>query len=401
MLMKKITVIQMIFTYIMLFCLGFISVVPLTETKAGASWFVAQSPLLTEGVNYSVSSPFNAPRSFGGSSPHSGVDIVHHGSPGAINGDPIHAMADGKVKKVFNGCADRGAVGSSCGSGLGNHVAIHHGVHKVIDEYGKEVESDVFVVFGHMKKNSNSAIKEGQEVKAGDVVGAVASSGSSTNDHLHVSIYVPGKVGFEGNLFGGAKADATPYIWPEGEQYATGVAFKTAPIMYNTLGEESGPGSYGDTGTNLADPNNVFKDSEAWKNPMVNFKETEYIVNPKGVNTKDDELLSNNLIVAFTNTSNKLLHYAYILMFLMIGSFILYMSFATIFYLILLPQGKATYKMGDIFEKTTGIEASYSRKGVIDILGRDIISLFGIGFVVSGAYIQVFSAIYKMLMYII
>ena len=399
--MKRITKIQIGFIYLTLVFIGFLFNFRVPETKADANWFVAQSPLLTDGVNYSVSSPFWAPRSFGGSSPHGGIDIVHHGAPGSIYGDPVYSMADGEIVKIVNSCADVGYVGNSCGGQYGNHVVTYHGEHKVIDQDGKEVVSDIFLLFGHLKKGSTSGIKVGQKIKAGEKIGEVASSGSSTGHHLHVSVYAPGKgVGPKGNIYGGTKASAKPYIWPEGGQYETSVAFKPTATMYNALGELAGEGSGASNGTNLANPDEVFEGSDAWKDPLVDFKTTEYAANPKGVESNKGGLVTNNLVVAFTNTSNHILKAAYVVMFFMVAAFIAYMAFITIFYLVLLPRGNATHKLSDIFEKTTGIEAIYDRKGVKDIIARDIFSIFGIAFLLSGAYIKLFSAIYQLISYL-
>ena len=99
----------------------------------------------------------------GCSTNHDGIDFT----PG--NRKPIYAIANGVV-------TTHSEVG-----GLGNHVILTH----IID--GKLVET----VYAHMEYGS-SPLVEGQEVKAGDLVGLVGSSGQSTGPHLHLEIFVDG-----------------------------------------------------------------------------------------------------------------------------------------------------------------------------------------------------------------
>lgn len=90
---------------------------------------------------------------------HNGVDYA----PGS--GTPILAVADGVVESVVK--ADNG--------GYGVHVIIKH------ENLG------VSSLSGHMLIGSTK-VEEGQEVKAGDVIGAVGSTGLSTGPHLHFEI---------------------------------------------------------------------------------------------------------------------------------------------------------------------------------------------------------------------
>ena len=106
---------------------------------------------------------WRVPPCAGCSSDHDGVDF----NPGA--GQPIYAIANGVV-----------SVHSEYG-GLGNHVILTH----IID--GKIVET----VYGHMQYGS-SPLVAGQEVKAGDLVGLVGSTGQSTGPHLHLELLIEG-----------------------------------------------------------------------------------------------------------------------------------------------------------------------------------------------------------------
>jgi murein DD-endopeptidase MepM/ murein hydrolase activator NlpD len=108
-----------------------------------------------------MNSPFGASRLHNGKPTgdfHGGVD--QHGIPGA----PIHAVAAGTVRIVRMFTL------------RGGTVAIDHG-------QGLET------IYMHM---SRFATKEGQQVKAGDVIGYVGSTGRATGPHLHWSLYANG-----------------------------------------------------------------------------------------------------------------------------------------------------------------------------------------------------------------
>jgi len=90
---------------------------------------------------------------------HAGLDFT------APIGTPIYATADGVVKEA----------GFSTG-GYGNHVVINHG-------YGYET------LYGHMYKVKTSA---GKQVKRGEVIGYVGTSGKSTGPHCHYEVHRSG-----------------------------------------------------------------------------------------------------------------------------------------------------------------------------------------------------------------
>jgi murein DD-endopeptidase MepM/ murein hydrolase activator NlpD len=98
---------------------------------------------------------------FGGFSSefHNGVDIK-----GPV-GDPIYATGDG----IVNRC-DRY-------SGYGNAVVIDH-------------KSGYQSLYGHL---SSVNVVQGQEVKAGDVIGFLGSTGRSTGPHVHYEIRKDGE----------------------------------------------------------------------------------------------------------------------------------------------------------------------------------------------------------------
>lgn len=94
---------------------------------------------------------------------HMGTDFV----PGG--GTPIRSIAEGTVVQAgYNGC-------------YGNSVMIEH----VVD--GSAVTS----VYGHMQDGS-IAVSVGQQVRAGDLVGNVGTTGCSTGNHLHLEVRVSG-----------------------------------------------------------------------------------------------------------------------------------------------------------------------------------------------------------------
>ena len=92
-------------------------------------------------------------------STHTGLDIA------ASTGTPIKVMADGVVTEAsYNGS-------------YGNLIKVAHG-------------NNVETWYAHTSK---MYVTKGQEVKAGDIIGAVGSTGNSTGPHLHLEIRVNNK----------------------------------------------------------------------------------------------------------------------------------------------------------------------------------------------------------------
>ncbi|MDN3646757.1 M23 family metallopeptidase [Pontixanthobacter aestiaquae] len=90
---------------------------------------------------------------------HKGIDLA------APTGTPIYATADGIVSK-----AERF-------SSYGLYVSMEHG-------------AGVQTRFAHM---SRIAVADGQNVKKGDIIGYVGSTGRSTGPHLHYEVRIAGK----------------------------------------------------------------------------------------------------------------------------------------------------------------------------------------------------------------
>jgi len=91
---------------------------------------------------------------------HTGMDFS------AKSGTPIYATGDGKIAKVRRSRR-----------GYGNHVIINHG-------YGYKT------LYAHMKKY---AVKKGQKVQRGEVIGYVGSTGTSVAPHLHYEVHKDGR----------------------------------------------------------------------------------------------------------------------------------------------------------------------------------------------------------------
>lgn len=101
------------------------------------------------------SDPFTKIRKF-----HAGMDFA------APTGTPIFATGDGTISR-----ADDKA------SGYGNHIVINHG-------FGYET------LYAHLSRYKVSA---GQQVKRGDVIGYVGSTGRSEAPHLHYEVHKNGE----------------------------------------------------------------------------------------------------------------------------------------------------------------------------------------------------------------
>ncbi|MBK8374949.1 MAG: M23 family metallopeptidase [Sphingomonadales bacterium] len=112
----------------------------------------------------------------------------------AAFGRPIRAVADGRVVRVTFATRDNVAMRTRPGESSEAYLArlmaaqgelIAQGIeavlgnHVVIDPGNGE-----FSVYAHLKRGSPRVV-EGQSVKAGETIGALGSSGNSTEPHLH------------------------------------------------------------------------------------------------------------------------------------------------------------------------------------------------------------------------
>ena len=108
---------------------------------------------IASGFGYRIDPVYGTPKM------HKGLDFT------ARQGTPIYATGNGTVKTAGNSS-----------NGFGNHVVINHG-------YGYES------LYGHMYRVK---VRVGQQVKRGQVIGWVGSTGKSTGPHCHYEVHVSG-----------------------------------------------------------------------------------------------------------------------------------------------------------------------------------------------------------------
>ena len=94
---------------------------------------------------------------------HNGVDIK------ASKGTPVCATANGLVRKIMDNHQE--------GKGYGKYIIIDHA-------------NGYSTMYTQLSKIE---VKAGQEVKQGDVIGLVGSSGISTGPHLHYEVMKDGE----------------------------------------------------------------------------------------------------------------------------------------------------------------------------------------------------------------
>jgi murein DD-endopeptidase MepM/ murein hydrolase activator NlpD len=109
-----------------------------------------------------ISSPFGWRTLYGKPDFHTGIDIAGRN----VYGKPIIASNTGQVVKV-----------AYYTTGYGYHVMIDHG-------------DNNWTVYAHM---SSIAVKQGEWVNQGQVIGYVGSTGNSTGPHLHFEIRINGE----------------------------------------------------------------------------------------------------------------------------------------------------------------------------------------------------------------
>ena len=117
------------------------SLIPVNDARLTSSFGMREHPVL------------------GGRRAHKGVDLA------VPTGTPVYAPADGYVKMA-----------SRFGS-YGNFIELEH---------GGEMETR----YGHL---SAFNVTEGQQVKKGDVIGFVGTTGRSTGPHLHYEVRIAGE----------------------------------------------------------------------------------------------------------------------------------------------------------------------------------------------------------------
>lgn len=131
-----------------------------TSFSSGAEGAVSSSgwafPTTQDAI---ITSPFGMRNG----APHRGVDLAQ---PGGAEGKPIFAARDGKV------------IAAGPASGFGQWIILEHNVD------GQTMNT----VYGHMWENGVH-VKVGDEVKAGQEIGAIGNNGQSSGAHLHFEIW--------------------------------------------------------------------------------------------------------------------------------------------------------------------------------------------------------------------
>ncbi len=92
---------------------------------------------------------------------HSGIDIA-----GKNHSSPIYASANGTISQTIYS-----------NRGYGRHVIINH-------------KNNIVTLYGHMSK---IFVERGQEIKKGQVIGLLGSTGRSSGPHIHFEIRINGK----------------------------------------------------------------------------------------------------------------------------------------------------------------------------------------------------------------
>lgn len=126
-----------------------------------------------QGTQFVISQTFaqheERARQFGwGTRPDDGKSIKYYGGLdiAAQAGTPILAVHDGLISEVRD---DLG--------GYGSHIRLTFSAEG----------ADWLVVFGHLIRGSQ-AVKAGQSVRAGEVIGELGNTGNSTGPHLHLEV---------------------------------------------------------------------------------------------------------------------------------------------------------------------------------------------------------------------
>ena len=105
------------------------------------------------------------------SSDHKGIDFV----PG--RGEPVYAAMDGIVSRVDNG------------GGFGQHIYIEH-----IANFNDTEFQNWQTIYAHMETDTTPEnLRVGSIVKAGEIIGTVGNTGTSTGAHLHFELLVEGE----------------------------------------------------------------------------------------------------------------------------------------------------------------------------------------------------------------
>ncbi len=113
----------------------------------------------------------------GSAATHEGIDYIHGDEDVATV--PVRAAGDGVVAYVRTGCPQSTVFGANawsreCGAGWGNHVIVEHG-------------NDLYTRYAHLEPG-DVAVRVGNAVARGDILGGMGNSGRSQTRHLHFEL---------------------------------------------------------------------------------------------------------------------------------------------------------------------------------------------------------------------
>ena len=129
------------------------------QRRVGGAAVSIPSRMPVDGVRLTSGFGMRTHPVLGGRRGHKGVDL------GAPVGTPIYATADGMVSKA------------EWFSSYGLYISLEHG-------------GDIQTRYGHMSRLNVAA---GQQVRKGDLIGYVGSTGRSTGPHLHYEVRIAGE----------------------------------------------------------------------------------------------------------------------------------------------------------------------------------------------------------------
>lgn len=136
-----------------------LAVASMPQRRSGTASVSIPSRVPVEGVRLTSGYGMRTHPVLGGRRAHKGIDLA------APTGTPILATADGAVSKA------------EWFSGYGLYVSLEHG-------------GDLQTRYGHMSRLN---VYAGQQVKKGDIIGYVGSTGRSTGPHLHYEVRIAGQ----------------------------------------------------------------------------------------------------------------------------------------------------------------------------------------------------------------
>jgi hypothetical protein len=160
--------------------------------------FIFQRPILRPGrTSVDVSYRYGTTQD-GKREPHHGVEFLN------TSGTPVHATGDGVVQ--FAG-PDKEALYGPWKNFYGNVVVIRHA-------------GEMYTLYAHL---SEVFVQAGDEVEAGDPIGAVGQSGAATGSHLHFEVR---RAGDGTDYF----STVNPELWLIPERDERGVYYAVAMI---------------------------------------------------------------------------------------------------------------------------------------------------------------------------